>query len=54
MKPCLNYCIVGAALLGSMIMTLLASKKSKNFVNFMNLLDDNQKQIYKSIINNNM
>ena len=50
MNCCIGFCLVGAVLLGSMIMTMLASKKSKNFVHFMNILDDNQKKIYKSII----
>jgi len=54
MKECISYCLVGAALLGSMIVTMLASKKSKNFVNFMNLLDDDQQQIYKSVIKERM
>ena len=50
MVKCLSFCLIGAALLGSMIMTMLVSKKSKPFVTFMSLLDDNQQQIYKSII----
>lgn len=54
MKVCLNYCIIGAALLGSMVMTMLASKKSKNFVNFLNVLDENQRNIYKGIIKERM
>ena len=31
MAQCISYCLVGAALLGSMIMSMLATKKSKNF-----------------------
>jgi uncharacterized protein YacL len=54
MQPCISYCLIGAALLGSMIMSMLASKKSKNFVNFMNILDNNQQQIYKKIIKERM
>lgn len=50
MVKCLSFCLIGAALLGSMIMTMLVSKKSKPFVTFMSLLDDNQQQIYKSVI----
>ena len=54
MKPCISYCLVGAALLGSMIMTMIVSKKSKNFKNFMDVLDENQRHIYKSIIKERM
>ena len=43
MKYCLNYCVLGAAFLGSMIMTMIVSKKSKNFVNFRNTLNEEQK-----------
>ena len=50
MVKCLSFCLIGAALLGSMIMTMLVSKKSKPFVTFMSLLADNQQQIYKSVI----
>ena len=49
MAPCISYCLVGAALIGSMIVTMLTSKKSKNFKDFVALLDDNQTNIYKSI-----
>ena len=49
MVKCLSFCLIGAALLGSMIMTMLVSKKSKPFVTFMSLLDDNQ-QLYKKVI----
>ena len=31
MSDCLSYCLVGSALLGSMIMTMITSKNSKNF-----------------------
>jgi uncharacterized protein YacL len=50
MPNCISYCLVGAALLGSMIVTMLASKKSKNFTNFMSVLNDDQQQVYKSVI----
>ena len=49
MAPCISYCLVGAALIGSTIVTMLTSKKSKNFKDFVALLDDNQTNIYKSI-----
>ena len=54
MVKCISFCLVGAALVGSMAMTMLASKRSKNFVNFMAVLDDNQQQIYKSVIRERM
>ena len=50
MVKCISYCLVGSALVGSMVMNMLASKRSKNFRNFMALLDDNQQQVYKSVI----
>lgn len=49
MGECISYCLVGAALLGSMIVSMLTSKQSKSFKDFFVLLDDNQQQIYKSI-----
>ena len=54
MSECLSYCLIGSALIGSMIMTMITSKQSKNFRNFSALLDDDQKQIYKSIIKERM
>lgn len=54
MKECLSYCLVGSAFIGSMILTMLASKKSKRFADFMVMLDENQKQVYKSIIDERM
>ena len=48
---CVSYCLLGAALLGSSILTMMTSKQSKTFQKFNNLLDDNQRQVYKSIIN---
>lgn len=54
MKKCISYCLVGAALLGSMLMVMMANKKSKNFRNFIALLNDDQQQVYKSVINERM
>ena len=54
MTQCISYCLLGAALLGSMIMTMLASKKSKRFTDFMSLLDEDQQRVYKSIIKERM
>ena len=54
MTHCISYCLVGAALLGSMLVTMLASKKSKNFKHFMSVLNDDQQQVYKSVINERM
>ena len=48
---CVTYCLLGAALLGSSILAMMTSKDAGVFKKFTNLLDDNQKQIYKSIIN---
>jgi hypothetical protein len=48
--PCISYCLVGAVLIGMKVMTMMASKTSKNFKHFIMKLDDNQKQIYKSVI----
>ena len=50
MSECLSYCLVGSALIGSMIMTMMTSKNSKNFKNFSMLLTDDQKNIYISVI----
>lgn len=47
---CVSYCLLGAALLGSSILTMLTSKTAGVFKRFDNLLDDNQRQVYKSII----
>ena len=54
MVKCISYCLIGSALVGSMVVSMLSSKKSKNFRNFMALLDDNQQQVYKSIIKERM
>lgn len=54
MANCISFCLVGSALVGSMIVTMLSSKKSKNFKNFMGLLSDDQQQIYKSVIKERM
>ena len=42
--------LLGAALLGSSILTMMTSKTSGVFSKFNNLLDDNQRQVYKSIV----
>lgn len=47
---CISFCLLGAALLGSSVLTMMSSKDSKVFKNFRYLLDDNQQQVYKSII----
>ena len=54
MKECMSYCLIGSAFVGSMILTMLASKNSKRFNDFMLLLDEEQKQIYKSVIDERM
>jgi uncharacterized protein YacL len=46
---CLNYCVLGAAFLGSSILTMMASKQSNNFVNFRKLLNQRQLEIYNGI-----
>jgi len=51
---CLNYCVLGAAFLGSSILTMMASKQSKNFVNFRKLLNQRQLQIYDGITRERM
>ncbi len=51
---CLNYCVLGAAFLGSSILTMMASKQSKNFVNFRNLLNTKQLEIYQNITRERM
>jgi hypothetical protein len=47
---CVSYCLLGAALLGSSVLTMLTSKTAGVFKRFDNLLDDNQRQVYKSIV----
>ena len=47
---CVSYCLLGAALLGSSILTMLTSKTAPVFKKFHNLLTDDQQQVYKSII----
>ena len=51
---CLNYCVLGAAFLGSIILTMMASKRSGNFVNFRKLLNQRQLQIYDGITRERM
>ena len=48
---CVNFCLLGSALLGSSIASMATSKNSGNFLKFKNLLDENQRQIYKKIHN---
>ena len=48
---CVSYCFLGAALLGSSILTMLTSKQAGVFKRFNNMLSEDQQQIYKSIIN---
>ena len=47
---CVSYCLLGAALLGSSVLTMMTSKQAGVFKKFNNLLDENQKQVYRSII----
>lgn len=47
---CINSCVIGFALVGGMIMTMLSTNKSKVFLEFENLLDNKQKKIYKNIV----
>ena len=48
--PCISYCLLGSAILGSSILTMLTSKTSPVFKKFHHLLTDDQQQVYKSII----
>ena len=41
---CINSCVIGFALVGGMIMTMLSTNKSKVFIEFENLLDNKQKK----------
>ena len=50
----MNYCVLGAAFLGASVLTMLANKQSKNFVNFRRLLDNRQLQIYNNIAKERM
>jgi uncharacterized protein YacL len=49
MKFCMNYCLLGAAFLGSSILTMMACKQGKNFTRFRSLLSDEQLRIYNFI-----
>tara|TARA_B100000886_G_scaffold298178_1_gene226195 strand:+ start:72 stop:524 length:453 start_codon:yes stop_codon:yes gene_type:complete len=51
---CLNYCVLGAAFLGSSILAMMASKQSGNFVNFRKLLNQRQLEIYNGITRERM
>ena len=45
----MNYCMLGAAFLGSSIVTMMACKQGKNFRKFRNLLSEEQLRIYDFI-----
>tara|TARA_X000000950_G_C13851126_1_gene634535 strand:+ start:97 stop:540 length:444 start_codon:yes stop_codon:yes gene_type:complete len=45
----MNYCLLGAAFLGSSIVTMMACKQGKNFRKFRSLLSDEQLRIYDFI-----
>jgi|MDSZ01.1.fsa_nt_gb hypothetical protein len=49
MKFCMNYCLLGAAFLGSSILTMMACKQGKNFSKFRNLLSEEQLRVYNFI-----
>ena len=51
---CINTCLIGSGFLGSSILTMLASKKSKNFVEFNNVLTPQQRETYKKITQERM
>ena len=51
---CVNTCLIGSGFLGSSILTMLASKKSKNFVEFNNVLTPQQRETYKKITQERM
>ena len=48
---CVSYCFLGAALLGSSVLTMLTSKQSGVFKRFNNMLSEDQQQVYKSVVN---
>ena len=54
MYYCMNYCVIGAAFLGSSILTMMASKSSNNFVKFRKLLNQKQLEIYNNITKERM
>lgn len=45
----MNYCLLGAAFLGSSIVTMMACKQGRNFKRFRNLLSADQLRIYNYI-----
>lgn len=47
---CINSCVLGFALVGGMIFCMLASHTSSVFVEFQNLLNNEQKRIYTNIV----
>jgi uncharacterized membrane protein len=46
---CVSYCLLGAALLGSSILTMMTSKDAGVFKRFRNTLDEEQKNTYLRI-----
>ena len=46
---CINSCLIGSALIGGMILTMLTTSTSNVFKNFENLLNNEQKKIYLEI-----
>ena len=51
---CINTCLIGSGFLGSSILTMLASKQGKNFVEFNKVLTEQQRQTYKQITRERM
>ena len=47
---CVSYCFLGAALLGSSVLSMMTSKDAGVFKHFQNVLTEDQQQIYKSIV----
>ena len=45
----MNYCLLGAAFLGSSILTMMACKQGKLFKSFRNLLSEEQLRVYNFI-----
>ena len=51
---CVPTCLLGGALIGSSVMSMLGCSKGKKFDRFNELLDNNQKKIYADIKNERM
>ena len=51
---CINTCLIGSGFLGSSILTMLASKQGKTFVEFNKVLTEQQRQTYKQITRERM